>query len=193
MDLLSLCGQKEKRYASHNLTGTKIRRHGTVPTVDHCPDLLDSTDSFPDHLEPAVADRLIELARSTDAEDTNELISALAHRHRDGSHWIITADQRELQRLRERRDRPLGYYTRARWAQPSNRQEGDRFRPREPAREAGMQPVQLCRPPHHIDIHHNRPNEPIIDQVGLLTAVAALVLETGVAGKDHGLDPVGDP
>jgi hypothetical protein len=28
---------------------------------------------------------------------------------------------------------------------------------------------------------------------GLLTAVAALVLETGVAGKDHGLDPVGDP
>ena len=45
--------------------------------------------------------------------------------HRDGSHWIITADQRELQRLRERRDRPPGYYTRARWAQPSNRQEGD--------------------------------------------------------------------
>jgi hypothetical protein len=46
-------------------------------------------------------------------------------RHPDGNHWTITADEHELQRLRERRDRPPGYYTRARWAQPSTGQEGD--------------------------------------------------------------------
>jgi hypothetical protein len=45
--------------------------------------------------------------------------------HRDGDHWIITADQHELERLRERRDRPPGYYTRARWTQPPTGQEGD--------------------------------------------------------------------
>jgi hypothetical protein len=45
--------------------------------------------------------------------------------HRDGSHWIITADQRELNRLRERRDRPPGYYTRARWTQQPTNQKGD--------------------------------------------------------------------
>jgi DNA invertase Pin-like site-specific DNA recombinase len=44
---------------------------------------------------------------------------------RTGDHWIITADQHELQRLRERRDRPPGYYTRARWTKPPTRQEGD--------------------------------------------------------------------
>jgi DNA invertase Pin-like site-specific DNA recombinase len=44
---------------------------------------------------------------------------------RDGDHWIITADQHELQHLRERRDRPPGYYTRARWTQPPTGQEGD--------------------------------------------------------------------
>lgn len=33
---------------------------------------------------------------------------------RDGDHWIITADQHELELLRERRDRPPGYYTHAR-------------------------------------------------------------------------------
>ncbi|HET8680325.1 MAG TPA: recombinase family protein [Micromonosporaceae bacterium] len=48
-----------------------------------------------------------------------------AHRHPDGSHWVITADQQELQRLRERRDRPPGYYTRARWSQPPTGKEGD--------------------------------------------------------------------
>jgi hypothetical protein len=46
-----------------------------------------------------------------------------ARRH--GDHWIITADQHGLERLRERRDRPPGYYTRARWTQPATRQEGD--------------------------------------------------------------------
>jgi DNA invertase Pin-like site-specific DNA recombinase len=44
---------------------------------------------------------------------------------RDGNHWIITADPRELERLRERRDRPPGYYSRVRWTRSSTSQEGD--------------------------------------------------------------------
>ena len=36
--------------------------------------------------------------------------------------WIITADAAELQRLRQRRARPAGFYSRARWAQPGNGQ-----------------------------------------------------------------------
>jgi hypothetical protein len=43
---------------------------------------------------------------------------------RDTDHWVITVGQHELERLRERRDRPPGYYTRARWTQPIE-QEGD--------------------------------------------------------------------
>jgi DNA invertase Pin-like site-specific DNA recombinase len=43
---------------------------------------------------------------------------------RDDDHWIITADHHELDQLRERRDRPRGYYTRARWTQTTE-QEGD--------------------------------------------------------------------
>ena len=35
------------------------------------------------------------------------------------NYWIIEADAAELQRLRERRARPPGYYTRARWTGPS--------------------------------------------------------------------------
>jgi DNA invertase Pin-like site-specific DNA recombinase len=42
-----------------------------------------------------------------------------AQRHPDGRSWIIVADDAEIQRLRERRDRPPGYYTRARWTEPS--------------------------------------------------------------------------
>lgn len=34
--------------------------------------------------------------------------------------WIITADPAELNRLRERRTRPAGYYTRKRWTDPIN-------------------------------------------------------------------------
>jgi hypothetical protein len=41
-----------------------------------------------------------------------------ARHHPDGKYWIITADDAELQRLRERRARPPGYYTRARWTRP---------------------------------------------------------------------------
>ncbi|TCJ31301.1 recombinase family protein, partial [Parafrankia sp. BMG5.11] len=41
-----------------------------------------------------------------------------AQRHPDGRSWIILADDAEIRRLRERRDRPPGYYTRARWTQP---------------------------------------------------------------------------
>jgi hypothetical protein len=33
----------------------------------------------------------------------------------DGRYWIITADDAELERLRELRNRPAGYYTRKRW------------------------------------------------------------------------------
>jgi hypothetical protein len=35
-----------------------------------------------------------------------------------GKNWIITADDQQLRKLRERRDRPPGYYTRARFAPP---------------------------------------------------------------------------
>lgn len=38
-----------------------------------------------------------------------------ARHHPEGKYWIITADAAELERLRERRARPPGYYTRARW------------------------------------------------------------------------------
>jgi DNA invertase Pin-like site-specific DNA recombinase len=41
-----------------------------------------------------------------------------ARRARDNRRWIITADATEMQRLRQRRDRPPGFYTRARWTQP---------------------------------------------------------------------------
>ena len=44
-------------------------------------------------------------------------------RHTPGSkNWIITADPAQMQQLRERRARPAGFYTRARWTQPANRQ-----------------------------------------------------------------------
>jgi len=35
-----------------------------------------------------------------------------------GRNWIILADEQQLRELRERRNRPPGYYTRARWAPP---------------------------------------------------------------------------
>jgi DNA invertase Pin-like site-specific DNA recombinase len=47
-----------------------------------------------------------------------------AQRHPDGRSWIILADNAEIQRLRERRDRPPGYYTRARWTQPCQTRPG---------------------------------------------------------------------
>ena len=34
------------------------------------------------------------------------------------SDWIITADEEQLRQLRERRARPPGFYSRARWAPP---------------------------------------------------------------------------
>ena len=48
-------------------------------------------------------------------------------RHAPGTrNWIITADQEQMRQLRERRARPPGYYTRARWApeehQPDEKQ-----------------------------------------------------------------------
>ena len=53
-----------------------------------------------------------------------------AHRHPDGKYWIITADDAELQRLRERRTRPPGYYTRARWTRPPTQPEPEGGNPR---------------------------------------------------------------
>ncbi|SBW21595.1 hypothetical protein [Protofrankia symbiont of Coriaria ruscifolia] len=41
----------------------------------------------------------------------------------DGKNWIITADATEIQRLRERRARPPGYHTRARWTEPDEHAE----------------------------------------------------------------------
>ncbi|MGH3193854.1 MAG: hypothetical protein ACRDPY_20200 [Streptosporangiaceae bacterium] len=51
-------------------------------------------------------------------------------RHAPGSRcWIITVDDQQIRQLRERRARPPGYYTRARWAPPEpgpDRHEGAR-------------------------------------------------------------------
>ncbi len=42
-------------------------------------------------------------------------------RHAPGSkNWIITADDEQMRQLRERRARPPGFYTRARWAPPAH-------------------------------------------------------------------------
>jgi Recombinase len=41
-----------------------------------------------------------------------------ARRAPGGRNWIILAGQEQMRELRERRDRPPGYYTRARWAPP---------------------------------------------------------------------------
>ncbi len=41
-----------------------------------------------------------------------------ARRGPGGRNWIILADEQQLGELRERRNRPPGYYTRARWAPP---------------------------------------------------------------------------
>jgi DNA invertase Pin-like site-specific DNA recombinase len=38
-----------------------------------------------------------------------------ARHHPEGRYWVITANAAELDRLRERRSRPPGFYTRARW------------------------------------------------------------------------------
>ena len=52
-------------------------------------------------------------------------------RHAPGTrNWIITADDEQMRQLRERRARPPGFYTRARWAQPEQ----------EPGKEQGTQP-----------------------------------------------------
>ncbi len=42
-----------------------------------------------------------------------------------GRNWIITADDQQMRQLRERRARPPGFYTRARWAPPPQK-PGDR-------------------------------------------------------------------
>jgi DNA invertase Pin-like site-specific DNA recombinase len=52
-------------------------------------------------------------------------------RHAPGTrNWIITAGDEQMRQLRERRARPPGFYTRARWAQPEQ----------EPGKEQGTQP-----------------------------------------------------
>ena len=52
-------------------------------------------------------------------------------RHAPGTrNWIITADEEQMRQLRERRARPPGFYTRARWAQPQH----------EPDQQQGTQP-----------------------------------------------------
>jgi Recombinase zinc beta ribbon domain/Recombinase len=52
-------------------------------------------------------------------------------RHAPGTrNWIITADEEQMRQLHERRARPPGFYTRARWAQPEQ----------QPGKEQGTQP-----------------------------------------------------
>ena len=47
-------------------------------------------------------------------------------RHAPGTrNWIITADDEQMRQLRERRARPPGFYTRARWAPPQQEHEPD--------------------------------------------------------------------
>jgi hypothetical protein len=53
-----------------------------------------------------------------------------ARRATASKNWIITADDRQMRQLRERRARPPGFYTRARWAPPEQ----------EPNRRQGAQP-----------------------------------------------------
>jgi len=53
-----------------------------------------------------------------------------AHHAPGTRNWIITADEEQMRQLRERRNRPPGYYTRARWAQPEQ----------QPGKEQGTQP-----------------------------------------------------
>src|SRR5271166_598400 len=48
-----------------------------------------------------------------------------ARRAPGGRNWIILADQQQMRELRERRDRPPGYYTRARWAPPPQAETGE--------------------------------------------------------------------
>jgi DNA invertase Pin-like site-specific DNA recombinase len=47
---------------------------------------------------------------------------ATARRAPGSKNWIITANAAQMQQLRERRARPAGYYSRARWTQRANRQ-----------------------------------------------------------------------
>jgi DNA invertase Pin-like site-specific DNA recombinase len=47
-------------------------------------------------------------------------------RHAPGTrNWIITADEEQMRQLRERRARPPGYYTRARWTPPQQEHQPD--------------------------------------------------------------------
>ena len=48
-----------------------------------------------------------------------------ARRAPGGRNWIILADEQQMRELRERRDRPPGYYTRARWAPPPQAETGE--------------------------------------------------------------------
>jgi DNA invertase Pin-like site-specific DNA recombinase len=57
-----------------------------------------------------------------------------ARRGPGGRNWIILADEHQLAGLRERRNRPPGYYTRARWAPPQpetgkTQEEGQKEQP----------------------------------------------------------------
>jgi hypothetical protein len=46
-------------------------------------------------------------------------------RHAPGTrNWIIAADGEQMRQLRERRARPPGFYTRARWAPPEQEPDG---------------------------------------------------------------------
>ncbi len=53
-----------------------------------------------------------------------------AHHAPGSRNWIITADDEQMRQLRERRARPPGFYTRARWTQPEQ----------QPIKEQGTQP-----------------------------------------------------
>ncbi|MGI8450285.1 MAG: hypothetical protein ACR2MP_24530, partial [Streptosporangiaceae bacterium] len=45
-------------------------------------------------------------------------------RHAPGTrNWIIAADDEQIRQLRQRRARPPGFHTRARWAQPAQQHD----------------------------------------------------------------------
>jgi DNA invertase Pin-like site-specific DNA recombinase len=92
-----------------------INKHGIRENVKGRPAVL--TDLNPG--EWAVPDLSAELGMPT-ASIYNWIYRGwiTARRGPGGRNWIILADEEQLHELRERRNRPPGYYNRARWAPP---------------------------------------------------------------------------
>jgi DNA invertase Pin-like site-specific DNA recombinase len=117
---------KRTRQFNDGQVRTLIAKHGIRPQPKGRPAVLTS-------LEPgqrSVPGLAAELGMPT-ATIYNWIYRGwITARHAPASRcWIITADDQQIRQLRERRARPPGYYTRARWAPPEpgpDRHEGAR-------------------------------------------------------------------